>query len=100
MTTAELLEKYHPYPFWVMSDRYGGSYSGGDFVCFWNVDYPEEVLGADPTCMQIWDEIHKGKWLPLQFTNPNGRSGVGAAETMDESIWKAAKMAEIQEERA
>lgn len=100
MTTKDLLEKYHPYPFWVIGDRYSGSYSGGDFVCFWNADYPDEVLGGDSECMGIWDDIQKGTWVPLQFKTTHGSVGVGAGASMDDAIWKAAEMAGIKEERS
>lgn len=96
MTTDELLKKYHPYPFWVISDRYGGSYSGGNYTCFWNADYPDDVLGGDTECMLIWEEIKLGEWGPMGFTHPDGgKVGVGVGRTPDEAIRNAALSAGI-----
>jgi hypothetical protein len=100
MTTKELLAKHHPYPFWVIGDRYGGSYSGGDFTCFWNADYPDSVLSGDTECMMIWEEINGGDWPPLDVILPDDRRvGVGVGPTPDDAIWAAAKRAGIHEKR-
>ena len=44
------------YPLTIISDRYGGSYSGGDFTA-WNMDYyeiPTDPDEDDVTCMLFW----------------------------------------------
>lgn len=100
MTTKELLEKYHPYPFWVISDRYGGSYSGGNYTCFWNADYPKAVLAGDTECMVIWKEIRDGDWIALDVELPDGGCvGVGVGACPDDAIWNAANGAGIHESR-
>ena len=45
------------YPLTIISDRYGGTYSGGDFTA-WNLDYYEIPTGPaedDVSCMLFWD---------------------------------------------
>lgn len=45
------------YPLTIISDRYGGAYSGGDFTA-WNMDYyeiPKEPDEDDVACMLFWD---------------------------------------------
>lgn len=45
------------YPLTIVSDRYGGTYSGGDFTA-WNMDYheiPTDPAEDDVTCMMFWD---------------------------------------------
>lgn len=44
------------YPLTIVSDRYGGTYSGGDFTT-WNMDYYEiqtDPAEDDVTCMMFW----------------------------------------------
>jgi len=45
------------YPLTIVSDRYGGSYSGGKYLAM-NVDpdcFPDEIGGCDTTEMNFWD---------------------------------------------
>ena len=53
------------YPLTVVSDRYGGTYSGGNFIA-WNLDFdeiPNEINGDDVSCHGFWldNEIPVGK---------------------------------------
>lgn len=45
------------YPLTIVSDRYGGTYSGANFLAF-NLPYfdiPDEIGGSDPDEMDFWD---------------------------------------------
>lgn len=44
------------YPLTITADRYGGVYSGGDYMA-WNLDpcdVPTEPFADDVTCMEFW----------------------------------------------
>ena len=45
------------YPTTIIADRYGGTYSGGEWLAFpldpWEI--PEEVDGEDVECMMFWE---------------------------------------------
>lgn len=44
------------YPLTIITDRYGGTYSGGDFTA-WNLqpcDVPDDVYSDDDTCCEFW----------------------------------------------
>lgn len=46
------------YPLTIVSDRYGGSYSGGKFTA-WNLDadeIPAEIAGDDVECYDFWNK--------------------------------------------
>lgn len=46
----------YPYPLTIVSDRYGGVYSGGKFTA-WNCEsygVPEGQAGCDLTCSDFW----------------------------------------------
>ena len=48
------------YPLTVISDRYGGTYSGGRFLAY-PCDFDEigeDVNGGDNACMDYWDEFN------------------------------------------
>lgn len=47
------------YPLTVVADRYGGCYSGGNYLAFPRdfCDIEEEVCGSDPECMVYWGEF-------------------------------------------
>ncbi len=50
------------YPLTVVSDRYGGTYSGGDFTA-WNMypdEVPYEISSDDCTCLEKWTELRSG----------------------------------------
>ena len=47
------------YPLTIVSDRYCGVYSGGNFTA-WNLepcDVPEEIYSGDMTCMDFWNGV-------------------------------------------
>ena len=51
------MENYHDiYPLTIVSDRYGGCYSGGKYLAFnlfpW--DLPREIEGSDVDCGGFW----------------------------------------------
>ena len=49
------------YPLTIISDRYTGTYSGGEYLAF-NLDFdeiPQGVLGDDVTAMEFWDYYSK-----------------------------------------
>jgi hypothetical protein len=53
------------YPLTVVSDRYGGTYSGGNFTA-WNLDFdeiPNGINGNDVSCHEFWldNEIPVGR---------------------------------------
>lgn len=46
------------YPLTIISDRYGGTYSGGNYTA-WNEEFyniPEDVSAGDNACWSFWDE--------------------------------------------
>ena len=48
------------FPLTVVSDRYGGTYSGGNYTA-WNLypdEIPLEINGDDVTCHDFWLNIH------------------------------------------
>lgn len=92
MTMNELLLKHKPYHFFLMTDRYGGSYAGGDWICFWGLCYPDEIFGGDLECMNVWEDIKKGYGSAGQ----KGR-GWGVGDTPEEAVFAAARMAKLIE---
>lgn len=47
------------YPLTVISDRYGGTYSGGNYTA-WNEDHynvPDNIAGDDMTCFDFWENV-------------------------------------------
>ena len=49
------------YPLTIISDRYTGAYSGGEYLAF-NLDFdkiPQGVLGDDLSAMEFWDYYSK-----------------------------------------
>ena len=59
------------YPLTIMSDRYGGTYSEGQFLAF--NDYfhhlPKQIAGSDGDCLTFWSDFKQGKSLNY-FNNP------------------------------
>ena len=58
------------YPLTIVSDRYGGTYSGGNFTA-WNLDIdeiPSAINGDDVSCHEFWIEyeIIVGKGNTIQ----------------------------------
>jgi hypothetical protein len=55
------------YPLVIVADRYGGCYSGANYLAFNMYDAPDEVFGDDITCCEYFsntkDIIGKG-WSP------------------------------------
>lgn len=53
------------YPLTIISDRYTGSYSGGNFLAFymdhWNI--PEEIGGGDSDEIHFWEHPDTKKLL-------------------------------------
>ena len=49
----------YKYPVTIVSDRYHGAYSGGEFLAFpvheWEVPYDHD--GDDGTCMYFWNDV-------------------------------------------
>ncbi len=59
-----------PYPVTIVSDRYGGTYSGGNYTA-WNLhicNVPEEIDADDVTCSNFWfdNDIIVGKGTTSQ----------------------------------
>ena len=56
------------YPLTIVADRYGGCYSGGNFLAF-PCDYNEienEVAGSDHECQHYWDTFdRKDFWATI-----------------------------------
>ena len=46
------------YPLTIISDRYSGTYSGGNYLAFneYFYDIPEEIDADDVTCSVFWSE--------------------------------------------
>jgi hypothetical protein len=44
------------YPLTIIADRYGGSYSGAEFLAFnkYEDEVPHEISADDSTCMNFW----------------------------------------------
>jgi hypothetical protein len=71
-TMNEILKKAESeiYPLTIVSDRYSGTYSGGNFTA-WNLDFdeiPEDVNASDVICYDFWlhNEIIVGKGATIQ----------------------------------
>lgn len=57
------------YPLTIISDRYCGAYSGGQFLA-WNMDHdtiPDEVKGADIPCMEFWEQFKQDDSISNAF---------------------------------
>ena len=95
MTASEILEKHKPYPLSIHSDRYGGSYSGGDWTCWWGLCPPDEIFSGDVECLTVWEDIkhQRGFWSGLGH---NGRA-VGVGRTVDEAVQNAARTLKLIE---
>ncbi len=51
-------EELYIYPATIVTDRYGGTYSGGTYTA-WNLDpdeIPPEINESDIPCMEFWEE--------------------------------------------
>lgn len=62
------------YPLTITSDRYGGAYSGGEYIA-WNLyafEVPEDPFLDDVTCMEFW------------YSNDEKNCAVG--ETIEEAV--------------
>ena len=54
-------DRVEMYPMTIIYDRYGGTYSGGEWLAF-PLEFhevPDEVCGCDGECMWFWD-YYKG----------------------------------------
>lgn len=70
---------YDIYPLTIISDRYGGTYSGGNFTA-WNLfpeDIPPEIFDSDVPCGTFWFEALIFHWL-------DGLVGIG--DTIEEAV--------------
>ena len=50
----------YPYPLTIVSDRYSGVYSGGDFTA-WNLDadeVPEQIYSDDSSCLYFFEHTN------------------------------------------
>lgn len=65
---------YELYPVTIVSDRYGGTYSGGNYLAFklYFYELPEDIDGSDPCCWKFWD---------------NYEGVVGKGDTPDEALY-------------
>lgn len=54
-----------PWPLTIISDRYGGVYSGAKFLAFnlYRDNIPEAIGGDDPMEMEFWDKDHGKFWI-------------------------------------
>lgn len=68
------------YPLAVISDRYSGCYSGGDYTAWcYGVDYiPRGIFEDDVTCANTWGELKKGR--------EDGSEVFGVGDTPDEAL--------------
>lgn len=68
------------YPLAVISDRYTGCYSGGNYTAWcYGVDYiPRGVFEDDVTCAKTWSELKKGR--------EDGSEVFGVGDTPDEAL--------------
>ena len=65
------------YPLTIISDRYSGTYSGGNYLAF-NEEFnniPEEVNADDVTCALFWGQ-HKDEY----------KYSIGKGNTINEAI--------------
>ena len=55
----DIVREHRVYPFILMEDRYGGTYSGGKWLCSFGVDMRMYDLpqGDDSTAMDFWQRI-------------------------------------------
>lgn len=70
------------YPTTIINDRYGGTYSGGQWLAF-PLDYydvPEEIDGEDIECMMFWDNV------PDDIIIGKGESALAALCDLTEKI--------------
>jgi hypothetical protein len=73
-----------PYPFTLIMDRYGGTYSGGQFLAI-NQFYDEidtSIGGCDSEEMIFWSEFKQGE--PIGFLND--KMYIGKGNTPQEAI--------------
>jgi hypothetical protein len=82
-SAVERADTLDPYPFWVLRDRYGGSYSGGKYTCWWGLDVREEAESDDVTCGGFWYEMK-------QLNNtPFDGAAIGVGDSIDAAITDA-----------
>lgn len=68
------------YPLAIISDRYGGVYSGGNYTAWiCGIDYiPEGVFGDDVSCMVTWNTLKSEREL--------GEYIYGVGNSIDETL--------------
>ena len=77
-------EQRIPYPFTLIMDRYGGTYSGGKFLAM-NQFYDEidtSIGGSDPDEMIFWIEFKQGE--PIGFLGD--KMYIGKGDTPQDAI--------------
>lgn len=85
----DILKKY--YPVTIILDRYGGSYAGGEWLCFLGCD-PEWSQGGDTDAMDYWDRGYNGELPPLG--QPDINAGIGVGSTITEAVVLATRSVE------
>ena len=55
------------HPLTIIADRYGGTYSGGEFLALplYFYEVPREIAGDDRTCITFWDENANDRLIPV-----------------------------------
>ncbi len=67
------------YPLTIITDRYGGIYSGGNFIalCCYPDEVPSEIIDTDLTCKKYWDKYYND-----DFVFPS----IGVGNTLFEAV--------------
>jgi hypothetical protein len=73
------------YPVTIISDRYGGTYSGSAWLAFNRdpEDVPEDVSADDVTCAMFWEHQRSMEILDRKHAMPIGR-GNGPDEALQD----------------
>ena len=61
-----MANSYDIYPLTICNDRYGGTYSGGEWTA-WNCGpgiVPSEIFEDDVTCCKFWRQAEEDKSTP------------------------------------
>lgn len=91
MKADDALKKYDPYPFAVVHDRYGGTYSRGKFTCWWGIEVVDAAQADDCSASAFWAGWESGseKRGPRQF--------IGVGDTVEAAIMDAVRQFEESE---
>lgn len=79
------IHTYRIYPLTIIIDRYGGTYSGGEFTA-WNLypeTIPDDIYSDDCTCNDFWCELNHDE-KSYNYREYHNKCGVG--HTIQEAI--------------